>query len=956
MISGGIPELPHGWAPTLLEPVALPADLKHYATPEPALQASYDRPDNIEDTRWLLESAQAEADGLCEEIRRLMRVSEISTDVADSGRTSSPDQQEQQQNQAQRIYRSVEGELVRLRQQHEELLEKQSEVERLQQAEILEQREALRTAQQRLRTAQGLGEAEVKARAEAERAALAAEESLGRLGLEVVRLREREASLKQELAACRVEEGQRKKYVEELKALRSSLAAERRRREDAEAMSRERLEEIRQSARDRKEAEESAEASRQNSQENWRKQRALERENRQLRERLLTLQEANSELKSARLEIEEARKESREIVQQRDLERKVAAQARSAVAGREEALEVAQRKLSLAEGELVEMREASAQLRQESMAESVASRALTTQLSLSENRIHELCRELVKAENTNEILQEGAQAAAALRAEVEQRAGEVAVLEANVCRLQSEQLHALRSEAEAFRSAELRGEAAADEARERISEAVDSERRRAADIAAELDKERGRHELLKRQIQDVTDQRDEVLARDQELRQQKEFLEEDRSKLWSELQQQCNAHGEAKQQAEHQQRSASSEVHEHRQRQEALTAELQACRTELNVLQDQRSEAFKEAQLQQQTHLKLTLELQELREALSEKEEQRMKAQSEADAEPKDAKELRRQLDEARSGARDLASARRKQGILHKQHLDTLREEHRVALKSLQQQHVQQLTVQQHMLDPHRLSTMVDDLLDEIGSLRHRSSVASGTRIAARREAEALGMEPLCPPVSHAQEASAKLQRMRQRLADLEGEDASTPPRTSRHSLARIASNLEPGSPEMPRARTRTLSPPTSRHSLARIASNLEPVTPELTDKDPPTPPPSTSRPRVARIASALEPMTSEAAEKASSPGRPAMHEAQGSCAYAEEPEVTMLPEDYEEILVPEEAVVQDRRGFCAGVPPRQGEVPPRLPPGNPTPIQRQRLHVFQSRLKQVQFEDGRSS
>eukprot|EP00439_Symbiodinium_sp_Y106_P046447 s724_g5.t3 len=135
-----------------------------------------------------------------------------------------------------------------------------------------------------------------------------------------------------------------------------------------------------------------------------------------------------------------------------------------AVAGREEALEVAQRKLSLAEGELVEMREASAQLREESMAESVASRALTTQLSLSENRIHELCRELVKAENTNEILQEGAQAAAALRAEVEQRAGEVAVLEANVCRLQSEQLHALRSEAEAFRSAELRGEAAADEA------------------------------------------------------------------------------------------------------------------------------------------------------------------------------------------------------------------------------------------------------------------------------------------------------------------------------------------------------------------------------------------------------------------------------------------------------------------------------------------------------------
>lgn len=950
MISGGIPELPHGWAPTLLEPVALPAALKHYVTPEPGLQASHDRPDNIEDTRWLLESAQAEADGLCEEIRRLMRVSDISADVADAGRTS-PDQQQQQQNQAQRIYRSVEGELVRLREQHEELLEKQSEVERLQQAEILEQRDALRAAQQRLRTAQGLGEAEVKARAEAERAALAAEESLGRLGLEVVRLREREASLKQELAARR---GQRIKYAEELKSLRSSLAAERRRREDAEAMSREHLEEIRQSARDRKAAEESVEASRQNSQENWRKQRALERENRQLRERLLTLQEANSELKSARLEIEEAQKESREIAQQRDQERKAAAQARSAVAGREEALQAAQRQLSLAEGELMELREASAQLRQESMAESVASRALTTQLSLSENRIHELCRELVKAENTNESLQEGAQAAAALRVEVEQRAGEIAVLEANVCRLQGEQLNALRSEAEAFRSAELRGEAAADEARERISEAVDAERLRAADIAAELDKERGQHELLKRQIQDITHQRDEVLARDQELRQQKEFLEEDRSKLWSELQQQCSAHGEAKQQAEHQQRSASSEVYEHRHRQEALAAELQACRTELNVLQEQRSEAFKEAQLQQQSHLKLTLELQELREALSEKEEQRMKAQSEADAEPKDAKELRRQLDEARSGARDLASARRKQGILHKQHLDNLREEHRMALKSLQQQHVQQLTVQQHMLDPNRLSTMVDDLLDEIGSLRHRSSVASGTRIAARREAEALGTEPLCPPVSHAQEANAKLQRMRQRLADLEGEDASTPPPTSRPSLARIASNLEPGSPEMPRARTRTLSPPSSRRSLSRIASVLEPVTPELTDKDPPTPPPSTSRPSLSRIATALEPMTSEAAEKASSPGRPAMHEAQGSAAYAEEPEVTMLPEDYEEILVPEEAV--DRRGFCAGLPPRRGEVPPRLPPGNPTPIQRQRLHVFQSRLKQVQFEDGRRS
>ncbi|CAE7360809.1 unnamed protein product [Symbiodinium natans] len=304
MSSGGSPGLPPGWAPTLLEPVAVPAAFKPHSpvpAPEPNLQ------DHIEDTRWLLESAQAEADGLCEEIRRLARVSVTAADAGGGGRTS-PEDEQGQFNQAHHIYRVVEEELVRLRQQHEEYLEQR---EQEQQAAILEQRDALRAAQQRLRTAQELGEAEGKARAEAERAKLSAEESLGRLGLEVVRLREREAVLLEELSARRSDEGQRIKQNEEIKSLRTSLAAERRRREDAEAISRERFEEIRQAARTRKEAEELAEESRQHSQERWRKQRSLERENRQLRERLQTLQEASIELNSVRMEIEEAHEDSK---------------------------------------------------------------------------------------------------------------------------------------------------------------------------------------------------------------------------------------------------------------------------------------------------------------------------------------------------------------------------------------------------------------------------------------------------------------------------------------------------------------------------------------------------------------------------------------------------------------------------------------------------------------------
>ncbi|CAE7360871.1 unnamed protein product [Symbiodinium natans] len=194
---------------------------------------------------------------------------------------------------------------------------------------------------------------------------------------------------------------------------------------------------------------------------------------------------------------------------------------------------------------------------------------------------------------------------------------------------------------------------------------------------------------------------------------------------------------------------------------------------------------------------------------------------------------------------------------------------------------------------------------------------------------KALRAEPLHGPASHAQarrseagacmnlfegfgssegvEASAKLQRMRQRLADLEGsEDPPTPPAPA---------------------------PAARRPSPARRASP-------------------------ARITYTLEPVTSEAAAQEASPSAQPPQGAQSS-TFQEEPEVTMLPEDCEETLVPEgfvvqEAVMQDRRAAGTRFSPRLSEAAPRMPPALPTPIQRQRLHVygFQSRLKQVKFED----
>eukprot|EP00435_Cladocopium_sp_Y103_P029876 s1319_g7.t1 len=226
-------------------------------------------------------------------------------------------------DQAQEIYQTVEKELVRLQRQQQDLLQRsqlerglRGEAERAQQAAIREQREVLRGVQQRLEAVSNLEEQHGKAREEAEEARDAAEASLGRLGIELVRLQSREAILLEECAARRSSEAERAKQSQdqgrsfvELRFLRQSAATEKQRHEEVEAVGRERLEEMRREVtKTRSEVEELREEQRSGEQK-WRKLRALERENRQLREPLerwvpqqqekqLQLQSAEGDLRS----------------------------------------------------------------------------------------------------------------------------------------------------------------------------------------------------------------------------------------------------------------------------------------------------------------------------------------------------------------------------------------------------------------------------------------------------------------------------------------------------------------------------------------------------------------------------------------------------------------------------------------------------------------------------------
>ncbi|CAK9059661.1 Reticulocyte-binding protein 2 homolog a [Durusdinium trenchii] len=262
------------------------------------------------DTSQLLASAQAEADGICQEIRRLARP-HLAGPSAASERTRKAYLMEL--DQAEEIYQTVERELVRLQRHHQELLQRsemerglRGEAERAQQAAIREQREVLRNVQERLQAANNLQEEQDKAREEAEEARDAAEASLGRLGLELVRLQSREAMLLEECAARRSSEEARAKQGQELRMLRQSAASERQRREEAEALGRERLDDMRREfTKTRQELEELREEQR-SSQEKWRKQRALERENRQLRERQLQYQTAEGDARSLRVELQDA--------------------------------------------------------------------------------------------------------------------------------------------------------------------------------------------------------------------------------------------------------------------------------------------------------------------------------------------------------------------------------------------------------------------------------------------------------------------------------------------------------------------------------------------------------------------------------------------------------------------------------------------------------------------------
>ncbi|CAJ1419691.1 unnamed protein product [Effrenium voratum] len=200
-----------------------------------------------------------------------------------------------------------------------------------------------------LTAAESLEEAEAKAREAAEEAKESAEASLGRLGIELVRLQSREALLLEECASRRGAEETRAKQTQDLRALRQSASSERQRREELEASSREQMEAMRKElARSRSELEELRPEC---TQEKWRKQRAIERENRQLRERLLALQDAEGDLRRLRVELRDASQKGEE---EKEVAARVQREQRQGRLSQAEALKTLRQQLASEQGELKE--------------------------------------------------------------------------------------------------------------------------------------------------------------------------------------------------------------------------------------------------------------------------------------------------------------------------------------------------------------------------------------------------------------------------------------------------------------------------------------------------------------------------------------------------------------------------------------------------------------------------
>eukprot|EP00913_Durusdinium_trenchii_P016599 g15603.t1 len=254
--------------------------------------------------------------------------------------------------------------------------------------------------------------------------------------------------------------------------------------------------------------------------------------------------------------------------------------------------------------------------------------------------------------------------------------------------------------------------------------------RSTAEISGELHKERGRNEQLKRQLRGVTDERDEALAQD--WRRVEQVREEKDSK------------GRLKDECE-QLRRMVQETRQH------AHSELQA-RSELQ----QQYNCNLELKQQEQLHL---ANCNKLESAEAETKELRSELQT-----------LRAQCAQQAAAASAAALDQRNQRVLHKQQLDNLNEEHNARLQALNQQHMQQLTVQQHMLDPERLSTLVDDLMDEISCLREHAT-------EKRMHLQEVPPDPKLPlPSPHLEVTSRRLAKMRQRLAQRKDSE-ETPPR-----------------------------------------------------------------------------------------------------------------------------------------------------------------------------------
>jgi len=684
-------------------------------------------------------------------------------------------------DQAHEIYQTVEKELVRLQRHQQELLQRsqlerglRGEAERAQQAAIREQQHVLRGVQQRLEAASTLEEQQVKAREEAEEARDAAEASLGRLGIELVRLQSREAILLEECAARRSSEEARAKQLQELRVLRQTAASEKQRHEEAEAIGRERLEEMkREMTKTRSEADELREEQR-TGQQKWRQLRALERENRQLREKHLQLQCTEGDVRSLRGELNDALLKGEEDHENAEQLKQSHCKVKQQLLREQAEVQRLRGALQQSEDQVHRL----SQDAQDAVAARQQEKILEKQHSMNENRIHELCASLIKAESRAEHLEIGCAALPDAQREAHSKS------EALGQALQEEAAIQMRLQAQQHEHAELN--------------------RRLAEINGELYKERGRNEQLKRQLRGVSDERDEVIAQDwkrvEQVREEKDckerlleecerfrlVLHETRQEAHAELQaQERQMHAELQQLQEHFQRQKEAADHDH-----------QRLRSDLH------QEHTQHIGLKQQ-------ELDEHRSVRESTEAEMQQLRSELAA-------FKASCSQQAANASAAALSQRNQRILHKQQLDNLNEEHQARLQAINQQHLQQLTVQQHLLDPERLSTFVDDLLDEISCLRQRNEKE------APLEAQEL-MLPLSSP--HLEVTSRRLAKMRQRLAERKDED------TPLCRPARPAGCLRQVLPEPASISPRTPSPervtqrPMGSTEVMRLPYALEPIT-----------------------------------------------------------------------------------------------------------------------------------